>query len=139
LLDTNVVSEALRPHHNTSANVRTWLQFHGESRFFLSRISETEIKAGAYGHPDPVQGRRLIESWNALSKRLTLLEFTHMASDSAARFSAKRNLAGRPVSFADAAIAGIALANNCALATRNTKDFEGSDLTLINPFDPSGE
>lgn len=39
----------------------------------------------------------------------------------------------------NAPAAALALANTCALATRKTKDFEGSDLILINPFEPSGE
>ncbi len=35
----------------------------------------------------------------------------------------------------DAMIAAICLANGATLATRNTKDFEGLDLKLINPFE----
>jgi len=43
------------------------------------------------------------------------------------------------MSVPDAAIAGIALANRCALATRNTKGFATTGLELINPWQNSGE
>lgn len=43
---------------------------------------------------------------------------------------------GRPMSLADAQIAGVCLTHESVLATRNLKDFTAvSDLTLINPFD----
>lgn len=137
LLDTSIVSEILRPANRGSPTVMRWFQTYGERLRLLSRICECEVRTGALGHPDAGQGRRLLESWKRLAQRLTLVEFTEVASDHAARFRARRQRMGRPVFFADAAIAGIALANDCALATRNTKDFEGSDLILINPFEPS--
>jgi predicted nucleic acid-binding protein len=34
-------------------------------------------------------------------------------------------------------IAAISLTHGASLATRNTKDFEGLDLKLINPFEDS--
>ena len=43
---------------------------------------------------------------------------------------------GRPMSLADAQIAGICLTRDATLATRNIKDFSSvGDLILINPFD----
>lgn len=48
---------------------------------------------------------------------------------------AHREKAGRPISLADAEIAGICVSRNAALATRNTTDFTGiPDLRLVNPF-----
>lgn len=35
----------------------------------------------------------------------------------------------------DAMIAAICLSHDATLATRNTKDFEGLDLKLVNPFE----
>lgn len=47
---------------------------------------------------------------------------------------AHRESQGRPISLADAQIASICLTHQASLATRNTKDFEGLGLTLINPW-----
>lgn len=42
---------------------------------------------------------------------------------------------GCSIETKDAMIAAICLASGAALATRNTKDFAGLDLALINPFE----
>jgi toxin FitB len=41
---------------------------------------------------------------------------------------------GRPIDFADCAIAACAMQNHFALATRNTKHFEGLGIELMNPW-----
>ena len=47
---------------------------------------------------------------------------------------AQRERLGQPIALADAQIAAIALAHQAVLATRNTKDFEGLGLKLLNPW-----
>jgi len=42
---------------------------------------------------------------------------------------------GQPMSLLDGQIAGIASANQFAIATRNIKDFEHCGIELINPFE----
>ena len=64
-----------------------------------------------------------------------ILPMNLQASRIGGRFKAVRERMGKPVSSADMYIAGIAAANNATLATRNTRDFEGLDLRLINPFE----
>jgi len=60
--------------------------------------------------------------------------FDYAAAVAAAQIRAARETQGRPMSIADAQIAAIARVHGFALATRNTKDFENCELTLINPF-----
>ncbi len=136
VLDTNVVSELFRPDHLRHPFVIEWFANLSDAPIVLNRITEAEIRTGAHGHRDNKQSILLIDYWNTLAERLPIYEFDALACLKASLFRGSRKLSGRPVSFADAAIAGIALANDCALATRNTKDFEGSNLILINPFDP---
>ena len=43
---------------------------------------------------------------------------------------------GRPVDLLDTLIAGIALAHRAQLATRNSRHFSDTTISLINPFTP---
>ena len=53
----------------------------------------------------------------------------------AASFRAQARRSGRTLDLGDALIAGIARANDFALATRNVRDFDGLDLEVINPWE----
>ncbi len=64
-----------------------------------------------------------------------VLGFTVENAIMTGRLRAKRESAGRPISVQDAMIAAICLSHDATLATRNTKDFEGLDLKLVNPFE----
>jgi predicted nucleic acid-binding protein len=44
---------------------------------------------------------------------------------------------GKPILDADAQIAAIAFAHGAILATRNTKDFEGRGIQVVNPWNYS--
>ena len=52
----------------------------------------------------------------------------------AALLAAQRNTQGRTVDLRDTLIAGIALAHQAQLATRNLRHFSDTGLSLINPF-----
>jgi hypothetical protein len=47
---------------------------------------------------------------------------------------AARQATGRPIAQFDAVIAAIARSRRAAVATRNTKDFEGCGIRLVNPW-----
>lgn len=53
-----------------------------------------------------------------------------------ARIVSERERGGRPVESFDGQIAAICAAHRAARATRNTKDFDGMGLTVINPWQP---
>lgn len=48
---------------------------------------------------------------------------------------AARTRAGRTISAVDAQIAAISRQHEASLATRNTADFTGTGIDLINPWD----
>lgn len=56
------------------------------------------------------------------------------AARMAGAVSAQRRSMGRPISMADACVAGICLVHEAVLATRNTRDFEGIGLSLVDPW-----
>jgi toxin FitB len=63
-----------------------------------------------------------------------ILSFDEGAAQEAAVLTARRRRAGRPLALADAQIAGIVRSNGATLVTRDTEDFSGLDLSVIDPW-----
>lgn len=135
LLDTNVLSELMRPQPNPV--VVDWINTHS-SEARLSAITQAEISLGIALLPD---GKRR-DALAAAARQMfeedfagRCLPFDTKAAEHFARLVAERRRIGRPITTQDAQIAAIALANNMPLATRNTEDFTAiSALTLENPW-----
>ena len=64
-----------------------------------------------------------------------LLAFDSFAAEVYADIAASRERSGRPISSYDAQIAAIALSVGSTVATRNTADFEGCGVKLVNPWE----
>lgn len=135
VLDTNVVSEPLRPTPDPA--VLAWLDAQTAGTLFLSSITVAELLAGVAALP---AGRKRNKLALALTEQvLPLFEGRVLAFDTPtahafARVHAGATAAGNPIAFADAAIAAIAAAQGFALATRNVRDFEGTGVRLIDPW-----
>jgi predicted nucleic acid-binding protein len=73
-----------------------------------------------------------------LSKVLAgrVLPFDEDAARAFPGIAVERRAQGRPISDLDAQIASIARSRNALLATRNTADFEGCGVRLVNPWQP---
>jgi predicted nucleic acid-binding protein len=136
LLDTNVLSEFMRPQ--PAVGVVAWLDKQPSGEVFTSAISRAEIELGILRLP---AGRRQ----EALSRAARVmfeekfarrcLPFDEDAARHYARIVAARARAGRPISVEDAQIAAIALAHRMPLATRNPADFALIDgLEVVNPW-----
>jgi len=136
LLDTNIISEVMRPQ--PSEGVLGWLDHHTMDGLWVSSISIAEIHYGLMILPTG-QRRELLTSRfsqfirNGFSSRI--VAFDEGAALAYARIMANRKQMGRPMSLPDGQIAAIAQVHGLALATRNTADFEYCDIALINPFD----
>ena len=63
-----------------------------------------------------------------------ILSFDTDAAVTHAELFARRRSAGRPTAIADLMIASIARAHGASVVTRDTADFEGCGLPLINPW-----
>ena len=136
LLDTNVLSEFMRPQ--PAVGVVAWLDKQPSVDVFTSAITRAEIELGILRLPT---GRRQ----EALSRAARVmfeekfagrcLPFDEDAARHYARIVSARTHAGRPISVEDAQIAAIALARRMPLATRNTPDFDMIDgLEVVNPW-----
>lgn len=135
LLDTNVVSEIMRPRPDSG--VVTWLSSQLAAGVYLSVITESELRYGVEILP---QGRRrdriAAEVENMLREDFSqrVLPFDSDAARCYARIGADRRGSGLPIHHADCQIAAIALSHGASLATRNIGDFDRCGVELINPW-----
>lgn len=135
ILDTNVVSEPLKPRPYPA--VLQWLDRQSPETLFLTAISRAELLAGVMALPS---GKRRTELQRVLNKELTslfanrILAFGERSAEAYARVVTGAHAVGNPIDFADAAIAAIALEHGYILATRNERDFRGAPVKLVNPW-----
>ena len=136
LLDTNIVSELMRPA--PSHAVMSWLAAQPAASLFISAVTEAELRYGVMLLPE---GRKRAELVSAIEAMLAedfagrILPFDSAAAMAFADISSSRRQAGRPISQFDAQIAAIARSRGAELATRNVADFEGSGVEVINPWE----
>jgi predicted nucleic acid-binding protein len=133
LLDTNVLSELAKPRPDP--DVVSWLR-RSAAALAVPTLAVAEM---AFGIEKLAHGRRRDDLLAALQRLITefadrLLDFNIKAAWAYGGILATARRAGRPMSVQDAAIAAIAAANDCALATRNINDFAGTGLEIINPW-----
>jgi predicted nucleic acid-binding protein len=136
ILDTNVVSEvmATSPSHTVLAwlaNVRT------ADELFITTITVGEILYGIELLPMGKRRDKLSADAEGMFEEdyeARILVFDEPSARAFARLAAARRNMGRPIPQLDAQIAAIAYAHSAALATRNTADFEGCGIRLVNPW-----
>lgn len=135
VLDTNVVSEMMRP--SPHAGVDRWLAALPRASAFITTITEAELRYGIALLPG---GRRRDALERALEAMIEtefsdrVLPFDSNAAIAFAAIAAGRRQKGKPISTADAQIAAIAGSRGSVLATRNEADFESCGVEVINPW-----
>lgn len=137
LLDTNVISEAMRP--SPEPKVIHWLDAQPESDVWISAVTVAEIRIGIALLSDGKRRTLLAE----LAEKMFHEDFSDQclpfdcdAAREYVRVVTERNRQGRPITVEDAQIAAVALTGKLVLATRNTKDFSGiNGLKVVNPWE----
>ena len=136
LLDTNVLSEFMRPA--PAAQVVAWLDAKASEQVWVCAVTRAEIELGVALLPD---GQRKLGLQMAARAMFfedfagRCLPFDEQAAVCYADIVASRTRLGRPISVEDAQIAAIALAHGLSLATRNERDFELIEgLSVLNPW-----
>ena len=135
VLDTNVVSELMRP--DPTSNVVDWVAGQAAPNLYLSTISEAELRYGVEILPAGERRNRLLEEVEGMLREDfagRILPFDSAASQAYAVIAAARRAAGRPINHADCQIAAIARCRGASVATRAVDDFEGSGIEVINPW-----
>jgi predicted nucleic acid-binding protein len=134
LLDTNVVSEAMKPGPHPS--VRDWLDAQAAETLFLSSVTVAELMFGIGTLP---KGRRKDSLAATLESALSLFDARILAFDTeAARryagLAVAARRAGKGFPTPDGYIAAIAAAHGFAVASRDTSAFKAAGLTVIDPW-----
>jgi len=135
LLDTNVVSELRKiGDGKADANVVTWIGAHDARELFISVITILELERGVLGvqRRDATQGARL-RSWLDSRVRPEFADRIVPIDDTIATRCAHLHVPDRR-NEADALIAATALVRDMTVVTRNTKDFEGTGVVLVDPW-----
>ncbi len=131
VLDTNVISAAVRGDWPNSA--QSWLA-DTRAHHAVTVVTVMELVFGVQRMPRGRKRSDIAAAVESLFSSAPILELTASAAMAAGNFRADRAAMGRPLSLADAQIAGICAVNGAALATRNTRDFEGLGLDLVDPW-----
>jgi predicted nucleic acid-binding protein len=135
LLDTNVVSEWVKPRPN--AGVVAWLAEVDEDRVFLSVITLAELRCGVE-RMAPGQRRSRLDAW--LGDELPLrfegrvLSIDLAVANAWGKIVARCEALGRPISVADGLIAATIEIHGLTLVTRNASDFEPTLKAVVNPW-----
>lgn len=138
LLDTNVVSELMR--QQPDAAVVAWVGRQSPAALGITAITIAEIERGLARLPRGKRRQRLESGFAAFVKEGfngRIYAFDEEAARIYGQIAAKREVEGFNTDAVDLMIAAIAKVHNAAVATRNTKDFDGCDLKVINPWQPS--
>lgn len=138
LLDTNVVSEPLRP--SPDPLVLAWMDAQALETLALSAVTVAELRYGVAAMP---AGRRA----DTLGRRLEaevlplfdgrVLAFDLAASRAYADLMAAARRAGHAIGRADGYIAAIAAAHGLTVATRDTSPFTAAGLDTVDPWRPA--
>ena len=133
LLDTNVVSELVKP----APEPRVIVFLTSQTDLWLSTIVLHELDFGLNLLP---RGRRRDRLASVLSMFLSeysdqIIPVDRREAEQAAVMRAQARSLGRVLYLADALIAGTAKVHDLSLATRNVMDFNDLDIGVTNPWE----
>ncbi|MBF2017347.1 MAG: type II toxin-antitoxin system VapC family toxin [Rivularia sp. T60_A2020_040] len=134
LLDTNILSEPLRPRPN-QAIVRMLQQNEGE--IATATVVFHELLFGCYRLPIGSNKRLIIETYlqSEIKQKIPLLPYDIAAAEWFAVERARLTAIGKTPAYADGQIAAIAQANNLVLVTNNVTDYtDFQDIKIENWF-----
>lgn len=135
LLDTNVVSEWMKPRPNPG--VVEWLAAVDEDQVFLSVVTLTELR---YGIERMATGRRRkrLNGWlqHELPMRFEgrILSIDPTVADACGKLVARSEAMGRPIEAMDAFLAATAEVHQLTLVTRNAPDYQAMIKGILNPW-----
>ena len=134
LLDTNVVSEAMKPEPD--AAVRAWLDDQAAETLYLSSVTVAELMFGIGALPDGKRKDRLTAALDGVMELFAdrILPFDTGAARHYAELAVKARAAGKGFPTPDGYIAAIAASRGFVVATRDASAFDAAGLEVIDPW-----
>ena len=134
VLDTNVVSEAMKPEPTPS--VHDWLDAQAAETLYLSSVTVAELLFGIGALPDGQRKRQLAETLDGLLSLFDgrILPFDTDAARRYADLAVAARSAGKGFPTPDGYIAAIATAHGFAVATRDASAFKAAGVSIIDPW-----
>lgn len=137
LLDTNIVSDAIRPA--PSPLLAAWFAAREDHEVFVSAFTLAEVWRGVLEAVPGSRRRRALETWYASPDGPPalfagrVLPFEERAAAEWSRLMAEGTAAGRPRSALDMILAVTAAAHGLVVATANERHFRDCGVPWINP------
>lgn len=134
VLDTNVISEAMKPE--PAAMVRRWLDDQADGTLYITTITQAEIQFGIARLPAGKNQNRLATAYAAIERIFSrrILSFDSDAARYYGTLAAAAQAAGRGFPTPDGYIAAIAASHGFAVATRDTGPFLAGGVEVLNPW-----
>lgn len=134
VVDTDVASELMK--RAPASAVVDWVHAQSGTELYTTSITSAEIRYGIerlpVGHRKALLRRTADQVFGAFQDKV--LPFDDTAAMHYAVIVADRDDAGLPIDGFDAQIASICRAHSATLATRNLKDFQGTGIGLVDPW-----
>ena len=133
VLDTNVVSEAMKPEPHPA--VRAWLNAQVTETLYLSSVTVAELLFGIGALPGGRRKDMLAQTLDGLMRlfRDRLLPFDIDAARCYAELAVTARMSGRGFPTPDGYIAAIAASRGFIVASRDTAPYDAASVTVINP------
>ena len=137
LLDTNVISEPLKPLPDQA--VTRWLDAQDPETLYLTATVLSEVLIGIALLPAGKRKHGMEQDMRGLQTRLfgdRFLPFDREAAVAFALLGSRAGAKGYSISMADCQVAAIASVHGFAVATRDTAPFLAAGVPVINPWEP---
>ena len=134
VLDTNVISEAMKPEPHPA--VRAWLNEQAAETLYLSSVTLAELLFGIATVPAGKRKNMLSRALDGLMELFgeRVLPFDAQAARHYAELAVKARAGGRGFPTPDGYIAATAASRGFMVASRDTAPFEAGGLQVINPW-----
>jgi len=134
LLDTNVVSEAMKPEPNR--NVRDWLDAQAAETLFLSSVTIAELSFGIGALPAGKRRDNLVAALDGVIALFAarILPFDTDAGRRYGQLAVRARTHGKGFPTPDGYVAAIADLHRFTVASRDTSPFTAVGLTVIDPW-----